>query len=187
MIQRIQSLYLLLALTGFILMFGFPIATYTMPNQQNNGEMSASLTLNNKSSQYIDESHQFFSYIGNDVVPMGSRWALTAIVGVLAVMTLASMFLYRKRVLQMRIVASTFMVNVVYLFLIFFWAIEGIGGKGGYLGALVDVMHLNAEQIHVQMWTPGSIVPIVTVVLLLLAQRAIRSDEMKVRAADRLR
>lgn len=187
MIQRIQSLYLLLVLTGFILMFGFPIATYTMPNQQQNGDMTAALTLGKKATQYIDENNEFMSYVGTDVVPMKGRWVLTGIVAVMAAMTLASMFLYRNRILQMRVVACTFLVNVIYLFLIFFWAIEGIGGKGGYLGALGEFRNIALDQIHVQMWTPGSIVPIVTVILLLLAQRAIRSDEMKVRAADRLR
>ena len=43
------------------------------------------------------------------------------------------------------------------------------------------------SDITTGMLTPGTIVPIVNVILLFLAQRAIKKDEMKVRAADRLR
>ena len=46
---------------------------------------------------------------------------------------------------------------------------------------------LMGNEISTSMLTPGTIIPIVTVILLFLAQRAIKKDEMKVRAADRLR
>ena len=76
---------------------------------------------------------------------------------------------------------------MIYIFLVFFWAINGTGGNGGYLKALQDLLHITTDTIAVNMWTPGTIIPIVTLVLLYLAQRAIKKDEMKVRAADRLR
>ena len=108
---------------------------------------------------------------------------MAALVGVVA---LASIFLFKNRILQMRVVACGGLLNMIYIFLVFFWAINGTGGNGGYLKALQD-LHITTDTIAVNMWTPGTIIPIVTLVLLYLAQRAIKKDEMKVRAADRLR
>ena len=75
---------------------------------------------------------------------------------------------------------------LIFIFVIFFWAINGTNGNGGYLGVLQD-SGLMCSKITANMLTPGTITPIVTAILLFLAQRAIKKDEIKVRAADRLR
>ena len=184
MIQRVQSFYLVLVLVGVILMLRFPIATYKAPTADG-GEISAALQLLPNESVQSDDL-QDLRVLGDDIVSFGGKWVITVVVAFIAVIALASIFLYKNRVLQMRVVAVGFLLNVVLVFLIFFWAINGASGSGGYLKALVET-GIMGSNIAVSMLTPGTIPPIVPLVLLFLAQRAIRKDEMKVRAADRLR
>ena len=188
MIQRIQSFFLVLALVGIVLLFRFPIAIYTMPNMTGDGEITSELRLTDKESIYSSDSKDIanITYVGQDLVQLKGKWILMTIAAIIGILALVSIFLFKNRVLQMRIVACSGMLNMVYLFLIFFWAINGSGGSGGYMEALQN-LHLTSEAVKVNMWTPGTIIPIVTLVLFYLSQRSIRKDEMKVRAADRLR
>ena len=183
MIQRIQSFYLVLALVCIVLMFRFPIATYTSTTV--NGDVSAALQLTGTKS-IIAENAVDYHFVGDDMVKFGGKWALTVLAIITGIIALVSIFLFKNRVLQMRVVAFAFLFNVVLIFLIFFWAINGTGGNGGYLSALQDTGLMGGD-ITTNMLTPGTIAPIVSVILLFLAQRAIKKDEMKVRAADRLR
>ena len=188
MLQRIQSFYLVLVVVGIIMLFKFPVASYTMPDLMGNGDVLSELQLTDKASQYYNESKDIADvyYIGPDRVDLKGKWVLDVMVVLIGLVALVSIFLFKNRVLQMRVVACGALLNVIYLFLIFFWAVNGMSGSGGYLAALQE-MHLTNDAIQVNMWTPGSIIPIITLVLLYLAQRAIKKDELKVRAADRLR
>lgn len=183
MIQRIQSFYLVLAVVCIILMFRFPIATYTTSTV--NGDVSAALQLTNTKSVIADNGVDY-RFVGDDIVNFGGKWVLTLLSAITGVIALASIFLFKNRVLQMRVVAFAFLFNVVLIFLLFFWAINGTGGNGGYYSSLLST-GLMSSDITTNMLTPGTIAPIVSVILLFLAQRAIKKDEMKVRAADRLR
>ena len=188
MLQRIQSFYLVLALVGIIMLFKFPIATYTIHNPFGNGDIVSELSLTNKESQFSQDTkdEMYLTHIGQDRAQLKGRWVLTVLAALIGTVALVSIFLFKNRILQMRVVACGALLNVVYLFLIFLWAINGTNGSGGYLGVLQE-LHYSEQPITVDMWTPGSIIPIVTLILLYLAQRAIRKDEIKVRAADRLR
>lgn len=181
MLQRIQSFYLVLALVGIIMLFKFPIASYTLHDQSNN--IPSELKLTKTESTFNEDS---ISYIGNKDHDLKGKWVLSVIVVIIGVLSLASIFMFKNRILQMRVVACAGLLNAIYLFLIFLWAINGISGDGGYLKVLKECGIPN-NSIDVNMWTPGTIIPIVTLILLYLAQRAIKKDELKVRAADRLR
>lgn len=187
MIQRIQSFYLVLVVVGVILMFQFPIATYTLQGFSPDNELTAALQLLPKESQYASPDSNDpanLLYVGNDIVKLKGSWLLDLFAAAIGVIALVSIFLFKNRIKQMRIVACGFLVNIIYVFLIFFWAINGTGGNGGYWHALQLSGFQPAE---VSMLAVGTIAPLVTLVLLFLAQRAIRKDEIKVRAADRLR
>lgn len=188
MLQRIQSFFLVLTAVGIIMLFQFPIATYTMPNLAGNGEMTSELNLLGHDSRYSGDSNDLMdlTYIGQDLAKLNGGWILTVTAAIIGIIALVSIFLYKNRILQMRVVACGALVNVIYIFLVFFWAINGTKGNGGYLAALQE-LHLTDQPIAVSMLTPGTVIPVVTLVLLYLAQRAIKKDEMKVRAADRLR
>ena len=117
MIQRIQSFYLVLAVVCIILMFRFPIATYTTSTV--NGDVSAALQLTNTKSVIADNGVDY-RFVGDDIVNFGGKWVLTLLSAITGVIALASIFLFKNRVLQMRVVAFAFLFNVVLIFLLFF-------------------------------------------------------------------
>ncbi len=188
MLQRIQSFFLVLAVVGIVMLFKFPIATYTLTNPMGNGDVVSELNLTNHESVYSSDSKDIMNltYIGQDLAKLNGGWVLAVMAGAIGLVALVSIFLFKNRILQMRVVACGALLNVIYLFLLFFWAINGISGDGGYLHVIQQLGYGGAA-IDVNMWAPGTIIPIVTLILLYLAQRAIRKDEIKVRAADRLR
>lgn len=170
MIQRIQSFYLVLSFCAMVLCLMFPIATF------NSESMASALYL-----------FPHDSVMGQDGLPLvlGQEgyihiWPLTVMAILCAAIALVSIFLYKNRMLQVRVVAFGFLFSVVYLFLIFFWAVDA------YAKSISASLNCMADQIDVS-YTVGTWAPIVAVVLFFLAQRAIKKDEAKVRAADRLR
>jgi hypothetical protein len=175
MIQRIQSFYLVLAVVCMILMFRFPIATYTTSTV--NGDISAALQLTNSKS-VVAENAIDYHFVGDDMVKFSGKWVLTLLVIITGVIALVSLFLFKNRVLQMRVVAVGFLLSVLNVFLVFIWAVDAFVDKATAAMACTDVQ----VTYGVSTWAM-----IAAAVLMLLAQRSIKKDEEKVRAADRLR
>lgn len=168
MIQRIQSFYLVLAAVCIVLLFMFPIAIYS------GADMTSELNLIPKESVTSPDGLTT-TFLGQE--GFIHTWPLMVIAILTGAITLVSIFLYKNRVHQMRWVALAFLLCVLYIFLVFFWATEAYTKHIAYLFSVAPEVSYS-----VGTWTP-----IVAAVLLFLAQRAIRKDEMKVRAADRLR
>ena len=124
------------------------------------------------------------SQMGEPVVTYSQRmtgmetWPLVTLVLFCGAIALGSIFLFKRRTLQVRIVAVGFLLNVVYAFLVFFWAVDRYADllSAGMGGAQPEVS-----------WQVGAFAPLVSLVFFFLAQRAIKKDEALVRAADRLR
>ncbi len=97
---------------------------------------------------------------------------LLLLVGALtAIGFLVSIFLYKNRVFQMRFNIITFLLNGSLLGLMFY-----VGDNlASSLGGVSNYKFL------------GAAMPLISLVLLVVSNRAIRSDEAKVRAADRIR
>ena len=179
MIQRIQSIYLLLAFLAMAACFMFPTATFTSVGS-GGMEISGELNLIPKESHDAQMQAQIQS---GGPVTMGQRgfvktWPLVVLTILTAVIALVSIFLFGNRVRQVRVVAVGFLLGVVDVFLIFIWAIDSYvdGATAPFQCTEVDVTY-----------GVGTWCPIAAVVLLFLAQRAIKKDEAMVRAADRLR
>ena len=105
-------------------------------------------------------------------------WPLIVLAALVIVVAVACIFMYKNRMRQARIVMVGFVLNLAYVFLLFFWAVDG------YADTVKNYMHMSDIAVS---WTFGSYIPIASLALLFLANRAIRKDEAKVRAADRLR
>ncbi|MCQ2300447.1 MAG: DUF4293 domain-containing protein [Bacteroidales bacterium] len=167
MIQRIQSFFLVLAAVCVALLFMFPIATYV-------GQYATS-SLNLIPQPSVEDELGNVTFIGQaDYIHLWPLAVLAALIGVIA---LVSIFLYKNRIIQIRWVAFGFLLNVVYIFLVFFWATDSYLKHIGYLFG--DAPHVT--------YSVGTWAPIASALLFFLAQRAIKKDEEKVRAADRLR
>ena len=180
MIQRVQSFWLVLAVCCMVMCFMFPVAQYKLTLADSQQTVEARLDLVAKSNP--DMLDQYQSQV--PVVTFGQAdsgfhsWSLIALAVLTAVVMLLCVFLYKNRVRQMRVVAVAFLLNVAYVFLLFFWAVDAYGKT------VMQYFHGSNLQVT---WFVGAYAPIVSLVLLILAHRGIKKDEAKVRAADRLR
>ncbi|NVN95208.1 MAG: DUF4293 domain-containing protein [Bacteroidetes bacterium] len=147
MLQRIQTVYLMLAFIASALLFTkLPIAIFPFPN---GGDIP-------------------FIILGKyeviNILP------LILLNGALALLCFISVCLYGNRPLQFRLTMIGFLINVIFIIAIFFTA---------------DNMQ-NQVKVEAQ-YKLGAILPLISMVLLILASKAIRKDEKLVKAADRLR
>lgn len=96
---------------------------------------------------------------------------MLAVLIIVAVLLMISVFLFRNRVKQMRVVAIAFLFNAFLIGGIFFFA-DSFGKDH----------HTTPNYQNL-----GTIMPIIILIMLLLANKAIRKDEMKMRKSQRIR
>ena len=149
MIQRIQTVYLLLVVGVLIASMCLPLGHFTDPKE-------VVYTLNSLEVSSGDVSQ--------------SAGGLFAILLLSAIVAVATIFLYKNRVLQIRMTIFNMILMVAfYLAFIIFYFI--------FKKALEASFCFN--------WVIG--LPLAAMLLNYLATRAIRRDEVLVKAADRLR
>ena len=151
MIQRIQSIYLFIVFILNICLFFSPLAYFKSYGFYIYGVRE--ITENIVKSNYLN------------YLPL---IILTTIIALLAIITL---FLYKNRQLQIKLVRLNIMLDTILVAVIFFYYTERIA------------MELLAKTTY----TIFSVIPIVSLILLILCMGAIYKDERLVRSADRLR
>ncbi len=152
MIQRIQSLYLLLASAFMSLTLFMPIATFVVDGQTY--ELTAfSLTCGEISQSTI--------------------W-LGIILAIATALPLITIFLFKKRTLQIRLCAVevVLLIGSLVLVALYYWLTSRL-----FEGLVIDHRQFG--------WAAP--MPIVALVLSYLASRAIFKDEVLVRSLDRIR
>lgn len=150
MIQRIQTLFLLAAVVVQILFLSFPIAHFV-----------------------VDSVNLEFYAIGfkSNGEVMAKTLPLFILSLAILFLTVVDIFLYKKRILQIRICMYTILLNI----------------------GLAGMMFLNISNfMKVNTVTANSfgaflVAPAVSIILLFLAFRGIRKDELLLKAYDRLR
>ena len=147
MIQRIQSLYLLLATAAYVCLFFLPFASFL--------------------SNGINYKLSILGVSADGGPPQGSIFLLAGVI-LLIILTVSIIFMYKKRMLQNRLTAISLLLNLGLIAGMFF-----------YSDHVAKDATVNFEV--------GSYIVLVPLVFLVLAIRAIRRDEMKIKAADRLR
>jgi hypothetical protein len=150
MIQRIQSVYLLVV----AILFGVLLCTPIM--------------------EMIHDGHFFIlnykGIIGESGVVLQQTYLLTALEIIIPVLALVTIFLYKKRMLQIRLTIINTVLMIGFYPLLFV-----------YLYVANKVMPMDfALKMTV-------VFPLVSAILSYLAIRAIGKDEVLVRAADRIR
>lgn len=146
MIQRIQTVYLLIVA-------GLLIATMCLPL-----------------GYFTDTTEHVFKSLGLEIGgSFQSTWGLLSILLLSAMVALATIFLYKNRMLQIRmtILNSLLLLGFYIAFTAFYFAFK-------------------SDANLFRMSCPLCL-PFVAILLNLLAIRAIRQDELKVRALDRIR
>ena len=155
MIQRIQSLYLLtiVILSGFTLLT--PVADFVNQAQ---------------GLHYLLDFKGIYLLQPNGTIFESSAWALSAIATLIPIISLISIFLYKKRINQIRlsVINMLFMIGYYILLFIYVWFAS---------------QRLNAE------WSLrfATIFPLINLILNYLAIGAIGKDEKLVKSLDRLR
>ena len=157
MIQRKQTLFLAIAAVVAALANLFPFATYTV------GDL-----------EVVFRSTGLFRGDGAVLEEASPKVPFAAVLGLLAVLPLITIFVYKDRARQLRFVRFT------YLFA---------------LGALAFAV-ITDRSIQVYMAGRGAVevsygvafaAPVLVLVLAFLAERGIRQDEALIRSMDRLR
>lgn len=158
MIQRIQTVYLSLAFIAIALLFAFPLA------------------------QFFDETGTYiFSITGLKNMVPGEPDAFKPIIFLpliivstgIALLALFTIFQYKKRSLQIKLTSGGVFASIALIMGIFFLYIPMIEKKINIVPNYMDSI--------------GIFLPLVALVFMVMANRAIKRDEKLVRSADRLR
>ncbi|MBE0662075.1 MAG: DUF4293 domain-containing protein [Bacteroidales bacterium] len=155
MIQRIQSVYLFLAAIAIVVMFFFPIANF-----------------------YSDLYYFYLSLdgISDETFLKINTIPLITMVVILIVLILFSIFIYKNRLLQARIIRFAILIDISFIIVLYF----------GYIDNIIKSFKAEGTTLDVE-YKAGIYFPLIVLILLVLAMRGVLNDEKKVKAADRLR
>lgn len=155
MLQRIQTVYFLL----IVILSGFTLFSPV-----------ADLINNSNMAMYILNYKGICLQSANGDVFQSNTWGLTAIAAIIPIISLISIFLYKKRIIQIRL--SIF--NMVLM--------------AGYYALLFIYIWFAGQNLHTE-WSLRIVTafPLVNIVLNVLAIRAIGKDEALVRSLNRIR
>lgn len=158
MIQRIQTVFLLIAFICAVALFFFPLAGIY-------GDTSTYLFYIYKFQNMVPGEASAFNNMA--VIP------LAAINAVVAILALVAIFTFKKRMLQMRLVRFAIFLDIILVALIFFI----------YAGIIERTIFVTPDYMS----EAGIYFPLVALIFLILANRYIQRDERMVRSIDRLR
>lgn len=153
MIQRIQTIFLLLTVIAQGFFLGMPLARFLMEND---------MAINLFATGFKNAEN------GETVL---STAALLLLACAILTLSIVSIFLYKKRILQIRFCIYNMLLNV------------------GMIGLLVFQIYTFTKNnpVSANSYTPALAIPLAIIILLYLAFRGIRKDEVLVKAYERLR
>lgn len=158
MIQRIQSVYLALGAIALIVLFFFPLASFLSDVAY--------------SKLYITHLQPLTpgveAAVSNTLI-----LPLAVFNGIIAVVAIMSIFLYKRRLFQSRMVKLCILMSIILIALIFF-----------VYSPLIS-RALSVEANYGESF--GLYLILIAIVMFVLANRGILKDEKLVRSADRLR
>lgn len=149
MIQRIQSVYLLVVSILMVICMCNPIGSIIASTNEISEFGNLCITLPDGTKDY-------------------APWALFAILLVVAVLAFGTIFLFKKRMLQIRLTIFSSVMLIGY-----------------YLAVVAYIFMLAEETSFTPSWT--ICLPLIGIILNWLAIRGIGADEALVKAYDRLR
>lgn len=165
MIQRIQTIYLLAAIVVHLLLFTLPVFKGST-SQGIKPSMQISGYISKTEVNTVEPAHQ-------EIVRAGMNTGIIVLNGLMALASLITIFLFRVREIQLRITRLLMFLACGLIGLLFYSA-EQANSIFGVQG-------------HEIIYGYGIWLPLVSLLLFLLAARAILADEKLVRSADRLR
>lgn len=158
MIQRIQTVYLAAGALALIILFFFPLASFLSDISYTKFYITHLQTLTPGAEAAINN---------NLILP------LAVFNGIIALVALMSIFLYKRRLFQSRMVKLCILMSIVLVGLIFFV----------YSPLVAKALSTEANYRD----SFGLYLILIAIVMFVLANRGIMNDEKLVRSADRLR
>ncbi|MDR1847819.1 MAG: DUF4293 domain-containing protein [Bacteroidales bacterium] len=158
MIQRIQTLWLTLVLALSVIALFFPILI---------------LDIDVKGAVM---KYPYFLFPKGEENFFKPAYLLIILQSAVFIITLVSVFLYKKRILQIRMLAFALLCNVFYAGFIFLFAVKNASNEIP-----------NGLDLAGMSYGLTAYFPFFQMFMLYLAQKAIKRDEIKVRSSDRLR
>ncbi len=156
MIQRKQTVFLILVIIASVAGFFFPLAQFI-------GAKESIVLFVQKAHSLVPDS----SFNQNHFFTL----PLLSATGFVILFSLITIFMYKKRKVQMQIIKVCILVEVLFVGLFFFYYVDTLekltGGTAEYKTAVF--------------------MPLISLVFLVLAYRGVLQDEKLVRSADRLR
>ena len=172
MIQRIQTLWLTLAVILAVLTFFFPLANFVLQGQDIIYNLVAKSPDINSASFFQQES------------PV----VLIVLNCIFIVLTLITVFLYKNRILQMKVLAFAFLVVVAYTLVLFLYQVDA--GLENILAVfmkgkedLIKSTIASAKTVY----GVGSYFCVAEILCLVFARNGLRKDEKLVRSSEHLR
>ncbi|MDR2009894.1 MAG: DUF4293 domain-containing protein [Bacteroidales bacterium] len=154
MIQRIQTFFLILALACMVVLFFVPFGAIIT----NNGEL---ISLDVFGCDYTNDNGDLMNF---------ASWPILIILIPSVLITFISIFLYKKRILQMRL-------NILNMIL-----------QLGSTGLMFFYLYLASNKFGTDFVTKFTIIlPVAAAILTFLAIRGIARDEALVRSLNRIR
>ena len=151
MLQRIQTIYLLVSFIIVLLTLFFPFFEFN-------------------ANEYIFNCIQIEQVVNNDVIVISSVFPLLILISIILLLHLVAIFLFKKRLLQIR---ATFLLMIL---LIGFYGLLAF-----YRFVMLDFEILTTE------YSFTLIIPIISAILVFIANRKIKKDIDLLRSADRIR
>lgn len=148
MIQRIQSLYLFIAFVAYIALFFLPVASF----------------------QTTESLFNFGSVISSPDAKLIIYPVLVIVLAAIACLVFVTIFLFKKRTIQIRLTTIALLLNVLYIGALFFFADR-----------------IDNQLSTTPVYDAGMYITLIPLVFLVLATRSIKKDEKLVRSTDRLR
>lgn len=156
--QRKQTIYLVVAALMALATWSFPVVSY-----EHSGD------------HFLFRTTGFFNAAGTRVVDVDLKLPFSIVLSVIGVALLGCTLLYKNRPRQIRFVRGTYIVTlavIAFLFITDNSLQSYLGRNGGLVSSTYGA---------------GFYLPLGTLILSFLAERAIRADEALVRSTDRLR
>ena len=158
MIQRKQTLYLL---ASGLLMLAMLFLTFAKVTTQDMVYAFKATGLEDLSGEIVQPS-----------------WVLSGLTAAITLISFISIFLYRKRILQMRLTIFNLLIKVGFYLLVF------LVYRPSFIEAIVNTTTQDWWSMSI---TPWLAFPIVAMIFDYLAYRGIAVDEKTIRFMDRLR
>lgn len=153
MIQRIQTIFLLISSLLISVLFFVPLIGFSTPV-----------------GEFVLTADKLVQ-VGVDEVMLGVEWPVLLIISIMFLLPFVTIFIYKQMLLQIRFCVFSSILNILFYALYFYEAYS-----------IAETLNADYKVMIVPM-----IIPAVSVVFNILAQKRILMDHMLIKSLDRIR